>query len=91
MTDWRIPEGEPVCHEADSRIYTATYHLDNQTSIEVADDTGQLCLGVLTEINHGVPALHLNVSGGDKLLHVHACTRWTCPDTRQFRGTVSGC
>lgn len=47
MTDWRIPEGEPVCHEADSRIYTATYHLDNQTSIEVADDTGQLCLGVL--------------------------------------------
>ncbi|HIG7261099.1 TPA: hypothetical protein ACYF2D_004756, partial [Klebsiella pneumoniae] len=72
MTDWRIPEGEPVCHEADSRIYTATYHLDNQTSIEVADDTGQLCLGVLPEINHGVPALHLNVSGGDKLLHVHA-------------------
>lgn len=60
MTDWRIPEGEPVCHEADSRIYTATYHLDNQTSIEVADDTGQLCLGVLLEINHGVPALHLN-------------------------------
>ncbi|MEB5808706.1 hypothetical protein [Klebsiella pneumoniae] len=54
------------------RIYTATYHLDNQTSIEVADDTGQLCLGVLLEINHGVPALHLNVSGGDKLLHVHA-------------------
>jgi len=47
MTDWRIPEGEPVCHEADSRISTATYHLDNQTSIEVADDTGQLCLGVL--------------------------------------------
>lgn len=72
MTDWRIPEGEPVCHEADSRISTATYHLDNQTSIEVADDTGQLCLGVLLEINHGVPALHLNVSGGDKLLHVHA-------------------
>ncbi len=72
MTDWRIPEGEPVCHEADSRIYTATYHLDNQTSIEVADDTGQLCLSVLLEINHGVPALHLNVSGGDKLLHVHA-------------------
>ena len=72
MTDWRIPEGEPVCHEADSRIYTATYHLDNQTSIEVADDTGQLCLGVLLEINHGVPALHLNVSGGDTLLHVHA-------------------
>ena len=42
-----MPEGEQVCHEADSRIYTATYHLDNQTSIEVADDTGQLCLGVL--------------------------------------------
>ncbi|EPF4936461.1 hypothetical protein ACSSGM_005488, partial [Klebsiella pneumoniae] len=27
---------------------------------------------LLLEINHGVPALHLNVSGGDTLLHVHA-------------------
>ena len=49
MTDWRIPEGEPVCLEADSGIYTATYHLDNQTSIEGAEDTGQLCSGVLLE------------------------------------------
>lgn len=72
MTDWRIPEGEHVCHEADCRIHTATYHLDNQTSIEVADDTGQLCLGVLLEIDHGVPALHLKVAGGDTLLHLYA-------------------
>ncbi|MFV1269825.1 hypothetical protein QMK95_29340, partial [Klebsiella pneumoniae] len=27
---------------------------------------------LLLEINHGVPALHLNGSGGDTLLHVHA-------------------
>lgn len=32
-----MPEGEQVCHEADSRIYTATYHLDILTLIEVVD------------------------------------------------------
>ena len=36
------------------------------------DETGEPCLGVLLEINHGVPALHLNVAGGDTILHIHA-------------------
>ncbi|EJU19103.1 MULTISPECIES: hypothetical protein [Enterobacterales] len=72
MTDWRIPEGEPVCHEADRKTYTAIFHLDNQTSVELVDEAGQHCLGVLLEINHGVPALHLKASGGDVLLHIHA-------------------
>lgn len=72
MKDWRILEGEPVCDKTDKKIYTATFYIDNQTSVELVDDTGQHCLGVQFEINHGVPALHLSTSTGDLLLHIHA-------------------
>lgn len=72
MKDWRLAEGEPVSLETDKKAYTAICYIDNQTSIELVDEAGEPCLGLLLEINHGVPALHLNASGGDVLLHIHA-------------------
>lgn len=71
MADWRIAEDSELLHEDDGRPYTATLHIVNQTSLKLMDETGEPCFGVLVEINHGVPALHLNVAGGDNLLHIH--------------------
>lgn len=71
MADWRIAEDSELLHEDDGRPYTATLDIANQTSLKLLDETGEPCFGVLVEINHGVPALHLNVAGGDNLLHIH--------------------
>lgn len=71
MADWRIAEGCELLHEEDERPYTATLHIANQISLELEDESGEPSFGVRLEINHGVPALHLNVAGGDILLHMH--------------------
>ena len=71
MVDWRIAQDSEMLPDEDGRSYTATLHVANQTSLELVGETGEPCFGVLIEINHGVPALHLNVAGGDNLLHIH--------------------
>ncbi|HHT5706068.1 hypothetical protein ABLV51_19725 [Klebsiella sp. GB_Kp051] len=71
MVDWRIAEDSELLLEDDGRPYTATLHIANQTSLELVDSAGESSFGLRLEINHGVPALHLNVAGGDNLLHIH--------------------
>ncbi|SUY92843.1 Uncharacterised protein [Buttiauxella agrestis] len=50
--------------------YTFTFTSGNQPAIELSRD-GETALGLLIEINNGVPALHID-TGGDTLLHIHA-------------------
>lgn len=72
MVDWRVIEDTPVEKNGDDVPYVVTTRLGNQPSIEMYPETEeQPTFGFICEINHGVPALHIDL-GGDSLLHLHA-------------------
>lgn len=72
MVDWRVPENTDLEEIGDDRCYSVTAYIGNQCALEFLDDKGEPRLGLMLEINHGVPALHIDVDGGDALLHIHA-------------------
>lgn len=72
MVDWRISEGIELEDPTDNQKYLVNATLGNQPSLEFFDERGEPCFGLMIEINHGVPALHIDIDGGDSTLHVHA-------------------
>jgi len=71
MNDWRLLEGEPLDSEQDGTVYDVSAYIDNQTSFELFDKEEEPVLGFVFEINMGVPALHIDIGGGDSILHIH--------------------
>lgn len=71
MVDWRIIEDTPVDKAGDEAPISVKTHLGNQPSMELFDQHGNPLMGIIVEVNLGVPALHIDV-GGDALLHFHA-------------------
>lgn len=70
--DWMIAEGEGVEDEADAQTYTVDATLGNQTYIDVVNERGDVAMGVIIEIDRGVPTLHLSKDGQEQLVHIHA-------------------
>ena len=75
MQDWRIDVGEEAVGEVvpddERQVYQVTVQVGNQTAIEIVDAQGEPSLGVMIEINHGVPAVHIDADGSDSLVHIH--------------------
>lgn len=71
MMDWRVTE-EVAFEKADDRQYLVKASIGNQASLELLSDEGEPCFGLMIEINHGVPAVHIDIDGGDAILHIHA-------------------
>lgn len=72
MVDWRISEGTEVEESGDERSYSVVASIGNQSCLEFMDENGDPCFGLMIEINHGVPAVHIDIDGGDSTLHIHA-------------------
>lgn len=72
MTDWRLSEGTAVTQEGDDQPFSVKSVIGNQTRFDITDATGEPCIGLQIEINHGVPAIVIDTLGGDPLLHIHA-------------------
>lgn len=71
IIDWRAHEGMDTEEAGDERPYQFSFHSGNQPCLIFSDTNGDEILGVGVEINHGVPALHLDICG-DSFLHIHA-------------------
>ncbi len=72
MVDWRITENTEVEESGDDRPYSVEATIGNQSWLEFMDKNGDPCFGLMIEVNHGVPAVHINSGGGDSTLHIHA-------------------
>ena len=70
MEDWRIAENAPI-PDSHRKTFIANIDMGNQITIEIKQENGEPSLGLLIEINHGTPALHIDIDGGDSLLHIH--------------------
>lgn len=78
MVDWRVESNKhlaPADREAVpaeyNKQYSASIKPGNQIGIEINDEDGEPSLGLLIEINHGTPALHIDLDGGGNVLHLH--------------------
>ncbi|MFV7771690.1 hypothetical protein [Shewanella marisflavi] len=73
MVDWRFAGNalhlEPV-RESYKNDYTVEVQFGNQIALEIKQSDGEPALGMLIEINHGTPAVHIDIDGDD-LLHIH--------------------
>jgi len=70
VQDWRVAEGVELEGEGDDRPYNVKALIGNQTNLTFKDENG-MYLGLLIEINQGVPALHIDLDGKDDALHIH--------------------
>lgn len=70
MNDWQISEGNSI-PDADQREYDVEFCIGNQTFIEIKH-ANEIFLGLIIEINNGVPCIHLDVDGSANVLHIHA-------------------
>ena len=71
MVDWRTPEGTPLESPDHNTVYDVKVDLGNQIGIEFLTDNEQPVMGLLIEVNHGVPCVHIDIDGGDTLMHIH--------------------
>lgn len=71
MVDWRTPEGSPLESPTHNTTYDVIVQLGNQIGIEFLTDNDKPVMGVLIEVNHGVPCLHIDIDGSDTLMHIH--------------------
>ncbi|MCZ4337658.1 hypothetical protein [Shewanella colwelliana] len=74
MVDWRIYDNElnqEPTPESYKKQYTVEMQFANQIALEIMQSDGEPALGMLIEINHGTPAVHIDLEGGDTLLHIH--------------------
>ncbi len=72
MVDWRLHDDEDVEQCGDERPYLVAASIGNESRLNFTDQHGEPCVGVMIEINHGVPAVHIDINGGDSVLHIHA-------------------
>lgn len=70
MVDWRILEDTPTPTEH-RNAFSINVQMGNQVAIDIKQEDGEPSLGLLIEINHGTPALHVDLDGGDSLVHIH--------------------
>lgn len=70
MVDWRVREREAVV-AGDEHPYHVTAYIGNQCYFEFLDHHDEPVFGLTMEINNGVPALHIDMDGGDAMLHIH--------------------
>jgi hypothetical protein len=71
MVDWRVTEDSDLEAEGDDRPYSLCASIGNQSCLEIMDEHGDPRVGIMVEINQGVPAFHIDIDGGDTLLHMH--------------------
>lgn len=77
MVDWRTTEdhdgfwGDEL-EPDDGRPYRVTAQLHNQPEFDFSGEDGEFLFGLVIEINGGVPAIHVNLEGGESALHIHA-------------------
>jgi hypothetical protein len=71
MVDWRTPEGSPLESPTHNTTYDVIVQLGNQIGIDFLTDNDQPVMGVLIEVKHGVPCLHIDIDGSDTLMHIH--------------------
>jgi len=73
MNDWRPSEGYLLDDaEQDGSIYNTTARIEeNQTTFELRDAEGGPVFGFVFEIDMGAPALHIDLGGGDLVMHIH--------------------
>ena len=66
-------------------LYTATAYLGTQSTLEIMDEHGDSSLGLAIEIDKGVPTIHINIDGGDSVLHLHKSPKGLVitPDNRE--------
>jgi hypothetical protein len=69
MVDWCSSEGD--IPDADKGNYKVKYNIGNQAAVELVDESNEPVFGFMFEINNGVPALHIDLDGGDAVLHIH--------------------
>ena len=70
MEDWRIGENSPIS-DSHKTTFNVSVDIGNQIAIDIKEESGESSLGLLIEINHGTPALHIDLDGGDSLIHIH--------------------
>jgi hypothetical protein len=70
MQDWRSIEESNLATE-DLIEYQAKVSIGNQCHVELVNTINHNAFGFVLEINHGVPAIHMDL-GGDGFLHIHA-------------------
>lgn len=72
--DWRWGHDDVLSDRERESLSLASYsmevHIGNQSGIEFMDSCGEPVVGLAIEINHGVPAFHFDVNGGDSILHI---------------------
>ena len=71
MVDWRIPEGTPLESTEHDKPYTVNVEVGNQSFVEFIDSEKEPVMAVMIEVNHGTPMLHIELEGGDTLIHIH--------------------
>ncbi|APE04137.1 hypothetical protein BM526_19405 (plasmid) [Alteromonas mediterranea] len=71
MVDWRTPEGSPLKSPTHNTMYDVNVDLGNQIGIEFLSGKDEPVMGLMIEVNHGVPMIHIDIEGGDSLIHIH--------------------
>lgn len=71
LVDWRVVEDTELDEKGDDKPILVTIQLGNQPSLEFLDADNNSLMGVLMEIDKGVPTLHVDL-GGDSVLHCRA-------------------
>jgi hypothetical protein len=72
MVDWRVGITDSEVEEpGDEQEYLLKATMENQVGLEIMDSRGEPVVGILIEINNGVPSFHIDTRGSDPLLHIH--------------------
>lgn len=71
MVDWRILEKSELESPTHNMMYDVNVDLGNQIGIEFLSGKDEPVMGLMIEVNHGVPMIHIDIEGGDSLIHIH--------------------
>ncbi len=81
MIGWEVMESSYISKEEQTNYpehYQKRYHaqvtVGNQISIDIKDEQNEPSIGMMIEISCGTPAIHIDLDGGDNVIHIHkAC------------------
>ncbi len=72
MRDWRIEEDATEdMQPGDDAEFQIEFSPGNQSYLQITDANNEPVMGMIIEINNGVPALHISMNGDCNLLHAH--------------------
>jgi hypothetical protein len=65
--------------------FNVELRIGNQTSVEIMDASNEPVMGLILEINKGVPAVHIDIEGSDPVIHIHKAPNGLvlCPDSSE--------